>query len=74
MANVESMHYLSTITINVDPIPIECKPIALVPTPHHFGLEVQRAHIPLQEHISCLSMILEAKKIFYRQNTIVIHT
>ena len=39
VAYVDSMHYVSTTTIDVNPIPIECNPIALVPPPHHFGLE-----------------------------------
>lgn len=42
MVYVESMDYVSTNTIGVDPTPIKCEPIALVPPPHHLSLEVRQ--------------------------------
>lgn len=52
-------HYVSTTNIGVDPTPIECNPIALVPPPPHFGLEVGRAHPLLEEPTSHVSLIYE---------------
>ena len=33
MSYVDSMHYVSTTTISVDPTPIECDPTTLMPPP-----------------------------------------
>lgn len=57
ITNMESMHYVSTTPIGVIPTPIECKPIALVPCPHHVDSEVGWSHPPLGEPRSSFSPV-----------------
>ena len=60
MAYVDSMHDVSTTNIGVNPTPIECEPIALVPPPPQFGLEVGRVHPLLEAPTSCVSLIYDS--------------
>ena len=64
MAYMESMHFMSTTTIDDDPAPTECDLIALVPPPHHFGLEVGKVHLPLGEPTSRFSPVYESNFVF----------
>lgn len=57
VAYVESMHYVSTTTINVDRTRIGCEHITLVPPPHHLDVEVVKFNPHLGEATSYVSPI-----------------
>ena len=59
MDYVDSMHYVFTTKIVVDPTTIECEPITLVSPPPHFGLEFGWYHPLLEEPTSRVSLIYE---------------
>ena len=63
MAYVGSMHNVSTTNISVNPTPIEFDPIALVPPPPHFCLEVGQAHPFMEEPTSCVSLIYDSNLV-----------
>lgn len=49
---------------SVNPTPIECKPITLVPPPHHLGLDVGKIHPPSGALTSGVSPIFENNHVF----------